>query len=294
MIGIKESAAFSLFITLLAVGELLVYFGIVAPHFSLQNFTTEAFPVSVPGIIASLPFAIWFYLAIEGVAMVAEEVKDPARHIPKGYAYGILTLLALAFGVMILTGGIGNWKKLATIDYPLPEAIGFVLGKESGLTKLFASIGLFGLIASFHGIILTYSRQIFALARAGFLPLVLSNISSRFKTPNAALMAGGLVGIVALCSGTTDKLIILSVMGALLMYTVSMLSLFKLRKKEPELPRPMKAVLYPLFPTIALTFSVFCLLAVMYYNIQISIIFFGGLALALLFFRILKNKMSAT
>jgi len=294
MLGIKESAAFSLFITVLAIAELLVYLGIIAPHFSMQNFTAGALPLQFEGIMASLPFAIWFYLAIEGVAMVAEEVKDPGRNIPKGYTYGILTLLLLAFGVMIFTGGVGNWKNLSNMDYPLPEAIGMVLGPDSSLTKVFASIGLFGLIASFHGIILGYSRQIFALARAGFLPFFLSNIGSRFKTPNTALIAGGLVGIVALCSGTTDKLIILSVMGALLMYVVSMLSLFRLRKTEPNMERPIKAIFYPMFPWIALILSAICLLIVIYYNTGLSVLFFGGLLLSVVIFYVIQKQKAKT
>lgn len=72
LFGIKESAIFSLVVTLLAVAELLVFMGIVGPHFSMGNFSGNAFPLQWQGIFAALPFAIWFYLAIEGVAMVAE------------------------------------------------------------------------------------------------------------------------------------------------------------------------------------------------------------------------------
>lgn len=84
LVGIKESAIFSLVITLLAVGELLLFMGLVAPHFSSDNFLNNPMPFGIPGIFAALPFAIWFYLAIEGVAMVAEEVQEPKRSIPKG------------------------------------------------------------------------------------------------------------------------------------------------------------------------------------------------------------------
>jgi ethanolamine permease len=281
MLGIKESAIFSLFITLLAVAELLLYIGIVAPHFSLQNFTRDALPVSTSGILASLPFAIWFYLAIEGVAMVAEEVKDPRRNIPRGYIYGIVTLLALAFGVMIFTGGAGNWQHFVKLDYPLPEAIGVVLGKESSLTKLFAGIGLFGLIASFHAIVVTYSRQLYALARNGLLPAFLGKVNVRHHTPNVALITGSIIGILALVSGTTDKLIILSVMGALVMYIISMISLFRLRQKEPDLQRPMKVPFYPFFPATALLLSAGALLTILYFHPGLGIIFFAGMLLSL-------------
>lgn len=168
LLGIKESATFSLVVTLLAVAELLLYMGLVAPHFEADNFLADPMPFGLAGVFAALPFAIWFYLAIEGVAMVAEEVKEPKRNIPKGYIYGLVTLVFLALGVMVLTGGVTNWQRLSSIDYPLPEALGIVLGKQNSWTKFFASIGLFGLVASFHGCIIGYSRQVFALARSGY------------------------------------------------------------------------------------------------------------------------------
>lgn len=290
LMGIKESAGFTLLFTLLAVVELLVYFGIVAPHFSMENFLRDALPFGYSGIFAALPFAIWLYVCIEGVAMVAEEVKDPARNIPIGYISGILTLVLLAIAVMVLTGGITDWRTLSAIDYPLPAAIGIVLGRDSGITKIFAGIGLFGLIASFNGIIIGYSRQIFALAREGYLPAFLARIGSRRQTPYTALIAGGMVGITAVCLGKTDQLVILSVLGAIVMYIVSMISLFVLRKKEPQLIRPFKAPLYPWFPAIALLLSLVSLFAIIYYNPWLSILFFIGLFITWTCFLFLKKK----
>ncbi|MCF0053757.1 ethanolamine permease [Dyadobacter sp. LJ53] len=279
LLGIKESAMFSLVVTLLAVGELLIYIGIVAPHFSYKTFVTEPMPFGWPGVFAALPFAIWFYLAIEGVAMVAEEVEDPKRTISRGYIYGILTLVVLALAVMIFTGGVAHWRLLSEIDYPLPAALGIVLGRDSALTQLFASLGLFGLIASFHGTIIGYSRQIYALARAGLLPSFLGNVNARFQTPHWALIGGGIVGCIALKLGTTDQVIILAALGAVVMYIISMVALFMLRRKEPGLERPFTVPAYPYFPLIALILSVVCLIAIIYYNLVLSLWFFSGLVL---------------
>lgn len=290
LLGIKESASFTLLFTLLAVVELLIYLGIVAPHFKAANFLRDALPFGYSGIFAALPFAIWLYVCIEGVAMVAEEVKDPARNIPIGYISGILTLVVLAIAVMVFTGGITNWQNLSGIDYPLPEAIGIVLGKDNSITKIFAGIGLFGLIASFNGIIISYSRQIFALAREGYLPSILAMISNKRQTPYMALIIGAIAGIVALILGRTDQLVILSVLGAIVMYVISMISLFVLRKKEPELERPFKVPFYPVFPAVALGLSVVSLAAIIYYNPMLSIIFFIGLAVVWLSFILVKKQ----
>lgn len=295
ILGVKESASFSVFITILAVAELLLFMGVISPHFKMTNFVSHPMPFGWTGIFAALPYAVWFYLAIEGVAMVAEEVKDPKRNIPKGYISGLATLVFLALGVMILTGGITDWRKLSTIDYPLPQAIAIVLGKGSGLVKIFASIGLFGLIASFHGTILSSSRQVFAMARSGYLPRFLALINHRFKTPHWALIAGGVISFIALYRFDTSQIIVLSVMGAVLMYMMSMISLFILRVKQPDLERPYVSPFYPLFPAIALFISSVTLFAMIYYNFRLSLYFFAGLMIAIILFMLMgKHKVRIT
>ncbi|MET3500241.1 ethanolamine permease [Mucilaginibacter rubeus] len=295
MLGVKESATFSVFITILAVIELLLYLGIVSPHFKMVNYLTNPMPFGWAGVFAALPFAVWFYLAIEGVAMVAEEVENPKRNIPRGYISAIITLVVLALGVMVITGGLTDWRKLSHLDYPLPEAIGIVLGKGNGLTKIFASIGLFGLIASLHGIILASSRQVFAMARSGYLPRMLSDINHRFKTPHWALVVSGIVSSIFIYKFKTDQIIMLSVLGAVVMYIMSMLSLFILRKKEPRLSRPFLAPMFPVFPAIALVICVVCLFATIYFNPDMSLIFAGGLVIVLLIFIVMgKHKVALT
>lgn len=294
MLGIKESAMFSLIVTLLAVAELLMFMGIVGPSFKWETFKQDAMPFGWGGVFAAIPFAIWFYLAIEGVAMVAEEVKDPQRTIPKGYISSIVTLTLLALGVMFFTGGVTNWHNLSRIDYPLPEAISIVLGKQNSWTKIFAGIGLFGLVASFHGVIISYSRQIYAMARSGYLPEVLARVHTRFRTPHIAMIAGGIVGIIALCLSDTGEVITLSALGAVVMYIISMISLLVLRRKQPAMERPFKVPLYPWFPLIALVLGVVCLAAIVYYNLLMSLVFFGVLALIIIPFMLYRKSVHSS
>ncbi|WP_230623371.1 ethanolamine permease [Chromobacterium subtsugae] len=233
--GVGIAAAFELCVTLLAIFELLVFMGVVAPGFSWDNFMRHGWAGqdafhwgAVGGMFAALPFAIWFFLAIEGAAMAAEEAKDPARTIPRAYIAGILTLVALALGVMVMAGGAGDWRRLANINDPLPQAMKMIVGGHSGWLHMLVWLGLFGLVASFHGIIMGYSRQIFALARAGYLPAWLAAVHPRFKTPHRAILAGGAVGIAAIFSDDlvqiagqplTANIVTLSVFGAIVMYT---------------------------------------------------------------------------
>ena len=274
--------------------------GVVTPGWSMANFVANGWAggsvlngAAIAGIFASIPFAIWFFLAIEGAAMAAEEARDPHRTIPIAYTTGIVTLVVLAFGVMIFAGGVGDWRKLANINDPLPQAMKAVVGDNSGWLHMLVWIGLFGLIASFHGIIMGYSRQIFALARAGYLPRYFAGLSPRFDTPHRALLAGGVVGVVAIFSDEwvqfggqtlTANIVTMAVLGAIVMYLVSMAALFRLRRTEPALPRSYRAPFYPVFPAIALGLGLVCLGAMVRFNPMLTLLFLVLMALAYLYF----------
>jgi ethanolamine permease len=270
LIGIEAAALFELFVTVLAIGELLIFCGITAPHVKMANIITEPLlPFGVGGIFSSIPFAIWFYLAIEGVAMSAEETANPKKDIPVAYISGIITLVILALGTAFCTMGVIPWQQLAGIDKPLPEAVAAALPAGHWITKMIAVVGVFGLIASFHGIIIGYSRQTFALARARYLPHFLAKISKRTKVPYMALIVPGIIGAIACLTAYTDAIITISVIGAIILYIISLISLFVLRKKEPDMERPYKAPFYPVFPAIALIISVISMISIIYYNLKL-------------------------
>jgi ethanolamine permease len=147
IVGVHIAATFELVVTLLAVGELLVFMGVVWPAFSFRISRQAAGPGRIisawraGGIFAALPFAIWFFLAIEGVAMAAEEAKEPRRTIPIAYITGILTLTVLAFGVMVFAGGSGDWRSLANLNDPLPQAMKRAVGASSGWLHMLVWLG---------------------------------------------------------------------------------------------------------------------------------------------------------
>lgn len=310
IIGVTIAATFELVITILAIIELLVFMGVVTPGFSIAHFVANGWAGSndfsmktIGGIFAAIPFAIWFFLAIEGAAMAAEETKDPKKTVPMAYIAGIITLVVLAFGTMIMAGGVGDWSKLSNINDPLPQAMKIVVGEKSGWLHMLVAIGLFGLIASFHGIIMGYSRQIFALAREGYLPEKLAELHPKRKTPHWAIIAGGVIGILAIFSDNlikfagatlTANIVTMSVFGALVMYIMSMAALFKLRKDEPNLERPFVAPLYPYVPAIALVCAAIALITMIYYNFAVFIVFLVLFALGFGYFMSKKGHLLRT
>ena len=294
--GVKISALFELGITLFAVGELLLFAGITLPHFSSDAFFENSLPNGISGIFAALPFAIWFFLGLEGVANVAEETINPQRTIKVGFSSALITLIVLCLLVFAGAVGVGGWENIvyradgSTSDSPLPLALINIVGENNFLYHLLITVGLFGLIASFHGLILAAGRASYEFGKVRFAPPVFGKIHPTFHTPANALLLNMGIGILALLTGKTAEIITIAVFGALFLYFFSMISLIKLRIREPELPRPFKVPFYPLFPYTALIITLVALIAMIVFNLVLFLLFFCIILISVfIFLRLKKN-----
>jgi ethanolamine permease len=291
--GVKQAALFELFVTVLAVAELLLFAGIAFPSFDAAAFARDPLPHGWFGVFECLPFAIWFYLAIEGVANAAEEAKNPQRDVAFGFGAAMLTLAALALIVFFSAVGVAGWQAIVyapgsseASDAPLPLALLHVVDNDSALYTLLLSVGVLGLVASFHGILLAAARATMELGRAGYAPAALGSIHAGSGTPRVALAFNMLVGLLAIVSGRTAEIITLSVFGALALYVLSMSALFRLRALEPELERPFRAHGYPWVPAIALVLSLVCAAAMTVTNWGICALFMGLMLAGVLYYRV--------
>ncbi len=198
---------------------------------------TEMLPLGWYGVWAALPFAMWLFLAVEGVPLAAEEAKNPAKDVPKGIIAAMVFLLFTAALVLFLVPSATGAEVIGKSAVPLVDAL-----NATGNTTLATTVnvlGLAGLIASFFSIIYGYSRLIFALSRAGYLPRFLS-LTSKRKTPTWALIVPGVLGFLASLSGEGDLMLAMAVVGATISYALMSLSHILLRVKNPEMPRPYK------------------------------------------------------
>ncbi|WOC63387.1 ethanolamine permease (plasmid) [Paenarthrobacter sp. AT5] len=249
--GVKQVLKLMFGIAVVAVLGLVAWAVGMIPYFDMSNLLniepTDAWgasaflPFGVVGIWAALPYAMWFFLAVEGVPLAAEEARNPVRDVPKGLIGGVTILTLLAAALLLLGPGGAGSAALQESGNPLIDALESpLIGNGSTPLSLFVNvIGLVGLVSSFFAITFAYSRQTFALSRAGYLPRVLSLTNGR-KVPFLALIVPGIVGFLLSTTGSGDLLILISVFGATISYILMMLSHIILRFREPKLERPYR------------------------------------------------------
>jgi ethanolamine permease len=298
VVGVKIAAVFELIVTTLAVIAVLMFSGISFQHFDVSNLQKNVFPFGWSGVFAATPFAIWFFLGIEGVANLAEEAINPKRTIMLGFGSAIFTLVLLCVITYISSIGIAGWEAIVfktdgtTSDSPLPLAMAHIVDRSQWQYQLLVMVGLLGLVASFHGLMLAAGRSTLEFGRMNYAPAFLGKIHSRFQTPANALLANMILGIGALLTGKTGEIITISVFGALTLYVMSMISLLKLRKAEPDLHRPFRVPIFPVFPIVALIIATISLIAMTFYNGVLALIYFSILSLSYILFKGVKKIKS--
>ena len=264
IMGIEITMRFTVVITVLALGILAFFY--LAVLFSgkfdfglLTNIPPEEggssfLPKGIWGIFPALPFAIWFYLAIEELPLAAEESHDPKRDIPRATIWGLNTLVLFAVLTLFLNTGVGGGAAaIGTSATPLFDGFKAVFGEGTGAAIL-ATIGLIGLIASFFTIIYAYGRNTYSLSRAGYFPQVLSITHPKRHTPYVALIAGAVIGFLlvwlmyllgqsenALAGKIVGALLYMAVFGAVISYFMQCMAFIMLRRKLPNIERPYRS-----------------------------------------------------
>jgi ethanolamine permease len=248
--GVGEALRVMFVITAIAVVALIVFVvGMVGKFDADKLFDipmTDAagastfLPFGVAGVLAAFVYGIWFFLAVEGVPLAAEEASNPRKDLPRGIIAAMAALLVFAALMLVVAPGAAGSNTIAGSDNPLPEAIRAAYGGDNFLAQFVNYAGLAGLVASFFSIIYAYSRQLFALSRAGYLPKWMSRTGRR-KTPVLALIVPGTIGFL-LASITMDGalLINIAVFGATVSYVLLNVSHIVLRIREPGLERPYR------------------------------------------------------
>jgi ethanolamine permease len=300
--GVKEQSKVMTLMTCAAILGLIIFFIAAATHFSWHRVWPDPLLPEGKGwksVLGAVPYALWWLVIIETVALAAEEAHEPHVTIPRGIVWAQLTLIVLVVLTWLFAcGAVENSQDLAIdpvldvqgqpvlddegkpktegVSYPLAKAIRMIpVGKSPWLIYGFGGIALFGLIASYHGMLYGASRQAFALGRAAYLPRLLGEVHATRRTPVPALLASSVIsaGFVVAnywLKAAIDIAVLVSTLTALIWYILAMVCLWLLRRREPGLFRSYRAPLYHALPVAVVVLAAFSL--TMYGVINVDVI----------------------
>ena len=243
--GVGEAMGLTLIAGAIAVVALLIFGVALAPHVELANLLKMPAAIGGPsvslgGIFACVPFAIWLFITVEQTGSAAEEAHNPGRSMPRGILAAIGTLLVTALVVLICAPGAGGVELVGSAGDPLYAAMTStnVYGDASWLAKVIGCGAVFGLIATFFSLIYAASRQLFAMARDGLFPQWLGKTGKR-GTPFPALL---LIGAIGLPLSAIDPATVM--LAVVLLLNVCYLFIFgaylRIKSSQPDLPRPFR------------------------------------------------------
>jgi len=230
-------------------------FAIGKGHWS--NFTTQThggltMGLSPGQLVSALGVGLiavfWAYDGWVYITWVAGEVKDPRRNVPLAMVLGVLTVGAIYLAMNM------------TYVYALPmdEIAKHETIAHAAATALFsprAALWLSAMIAiscfsAAAACTLSGSRVYLAMAQDGVFFRRMAVIHPKWRTPAFSLIGQGIWAAVLTMSGRYDQLYTYVIFGMVLSYTLTVIGLFVLRWKKPDIPRPYRCTGYPWLPAI--------------------------------------------
>jgi len=202
------------------------------------------------GFIAALVAALWAYDGWNNVGMVASEVRNPQRNLPIALIGGTAGVIAIymlanwAYFRILTPAEVGAHKLVAA------EMMQRIAGHAgASAVSLAAMISIF---AALNGSILTGARVPYAAARDGLFFASAARVHPAFHTPGVSILMLSAWSSVLVLSGKYDELFDFVIFGSWILYAMATASVFVLRRKRPDLPRPYRTLGYPVVPLLFL------------------------------------------
>jgi APA family basic amino acid/polyamine antiporter len=214
-------------------------------------------PALFTGFIAALVAALWAYDGWNNVGMVASEVKNPQRNLPLALIGGTLGVIAIymlanwAYFRVLSPAEVGAHKLVAA---EMMQRIFVSRGAAAGSAAASAvSIAaMISIFAALNGSILTGARVPYAAARDGLFFRSAARVHPAFHTPGVSILMLSAWSSVLVLSGKYEELFDFVIFGSWILYAMATASVFVLRRKRPDLPRPYKTFGYPAVPLLFL------------------------------------------
>ena len=240
----------------LKVSALLIFIalGLTLGAGSPSNLVQGAAPVAAGAWLLALIPVMFTYSGWNAAAYVAEEIHEPGRNVPRALALGTLAVVAIYFLLNLLFLYVLPVNELAQVkgsvlDVVADRLLGVIAGDVMGV------VSIISIAASISAMTFAGPRVYYAMARDGLFFRGAAHVHPRYQTPAASIVAQAVWSGLLVLSGGANALTTYTGFAVVLFSGIAVVSLFVLRQREPNAPRPFRAWGYPVAPAIFATAS---------------------------------------
>jgi APA family basic amino acid/polyamine antiporter len=240
---------------------------------TFSNVSTSAGDVAMGSWLFAFIPVMLAYSGWNASAYVAEEVRDPGRNLPRSLAIGTIAVIAVYLGINLLYLFVFSVKELAALQGSVLDVVAErLLG--SGAGNVMGLVSIVSLLASNSAMTFAGPRVYFAMARDNVFFKSTANVHPTFRTPAVAIVAQTIWTTLLILTGSGNALITYTGFSITLFLGIAVFAVFVLRRREPNAPRPFKALGYPIAPAI-FTIACFVILANALYNDLVKTVMAG-------------------
>lgn len=253
-LGVHLGGEVQVFLTAIKLASLAIIIGIA---FLLPNHVAQAadpvWPSSLSGglfgaFLAALAAALWAYDGWEDLNLVGSEVKDPQRNFPRALVGGVafVALVYLLFSAACLK--VLPFQSVANSKHVASDVVERLIGRGAATWITLAMV--ISALGSMNSSVLSGARVPYAMARDRIFFKVADGIHPKYRTPGRALIFQGVLASVMALTGTFEELTNLFIFAGWIFYGLAVVALFRLRRIEPNMPRPYRCWGYPWVPAL--------------------------------------------
>lgn len=249
-------------------------------------------PLSISGFFAAMVSALWAYDGWNNVSMVSSEIRRPQRNLPRALILGTLAVIATYLLINIAYFHVLTAAQVSSVPHVAADMMLLLYGPAA--EKAVTAAVLISIFAALNGSILSGSRIPYALARDGLFFRNMAKVHPRFRTPGPAIIWLCLWSCIVVLSGWFDDLYNFVIFGSWILYLLTAVSVFVLRKRKPDMIRPYRVIGYPIVPVLFILVAIVLLWNELQIRPRESLMGLGLMASGIPFFWYWNSRKTST
>jgi APA family basic amino acid/polyamine antiporter len=290
--GVKVGGRVQTAVTALKIGLILAIVGaaaLIGGGSAANLATTARHTGGISAFFVALVAALWAYDGWNNLNMASGEVENPGKNIPRALIFGVLTVMSIYLATNVAYFYVLPAQAVADSNRVASDVAKAFLGPAGGdAVALAAMISIF---AALNGSILSGARVPYAMARDGYFFAALGSVHPQHRSPHVSILALSVWAALLVLSGSYEQLFTYVIFSSWILYGMAAATVFVLRRKRPDLPRPHRAIGYPVVPVFFVAGATFLVVMTLKDSPRESLMGLGLIALGIPFYAIWRKSL---